>query len=312
LAQVQVSASGQLLPVGGKSLWDTALSSEPQRLKKLHQVDFHHMPNEHCPEDTPGCSKSHQADHRVVLASDRRPRNYVYNFFTDEDDASKDVTKDRMVKYVHPPKQALWDRAGADRDGETRYRNKLGDNILDIPNNEGWQSGDIHMAMDGRDRMPFSPMYKSKRPTTLLHTQHAAPAKPQGSAKFEAVQQQLRRSLQVAGGAGVGAHGNLQARSKGADAHQLFRKVLGSKAGVKASAVKPKVMTLVVSDDANVLTGKAARGARRVQRKHYFGSSRSDAVSDLDSYFDALDARQKAAHVEAMLGAHHSHGARRV
>ena len=51
------------------------------------------MPNEHCPEDTPGCSKSHQADHRVVLASDRRPRNYVYNFFTDEDDASKDVTK---------------------------------------------------------------------------------------------------------------------------------------------------------------------------------------------------------------------------
>ena len=113
--------------------------------------------------------------------------------------------------------------------------------------------------------MPFSPMYKSKRPTTLLHTQHAAPAKPQGSAKFEAVQQQLRRSLQVAGGAGVGAHGNLQARSKGADAHELFSKVLGSKTGVKASAVKPKVMTLVVSDDANVLTGKAARGARRVQ-----------------------------------------------
>ena len=41
LAQVQVSASGQLLPVGGKSLWDTALSSEPQRLKKLHQVHCH-------------------------------------------------------------------------------------------------------------------------------------------------------------------------------------------------------------------------------------------------------------------------------
>ena len=54
--------------------------------------------------------------------------------------------KDNMVKYVRPSGQALHDRAGDDRDGEERYKNKLGDNILDIPNNEGWQSGDIHFA----------------------------------------------------------------------------------------------------------------------------------------------------------------------
>ena len=41
-----------------------------------------------------------------------------------------------MVQYIHPPKQALWDRAGNDRDGDTRYANKLGDNILDIPNDQ--------------------------------------------------------------------------------------------------------------------------------------------------------------------------------
>ena len=43
-----------------------------------------------------------------------------------------------MVQYIHPPKQALWDRAGTDRDGDTRYANKLGDNILDIPNDQVW------------------------------------------------------------------------------------------------------------------------------------------------------------------------------
>jgi len=41
-----------------------------------------------------------------------------------------------MVKYVHPPLQALSDRGGDTRDGEHRYKNKLGDNILDVPNNE--------------------------------------------------------------------------------------------------------------------------------------------------------------------------------
>jgi len=59
------------------------------------QVDFHRLPVGHCPEDTPGCAKSHQADRHIVLASDRRPRNYVYNYFTDEGDAAKDVTKVR-------------------------------------------------------------------------------------------------------------------------------------------------------------------------------------------------------------------------
>ena len=34
---------------------------------------------------------------------------------------------------------------------------------------QGWQSGDIHLAMDGHDRMGFPHMYKSKRATTLLH-----------------------------------------------------------------------------------------------------------------------------------------------
>ena len=42
-----------------------------------------------------------------------------------------------MVRYVHESnKQALWDRAGDGRDGKTRYANKLGDNILDIPNDQ--------------------------------------------------------------------------------------------------------------------------------------------------------------------------------
>jgi hypothetical protein len=41
------------------------------------------------------------------------------------------------VRYVHESnKQALWDRAGDGRDGKTRYANKLGDNILDIPNDQ--------------------------------------------------------------------------------------------------------------------------------------------------------------------------------
>ena len=35
----------------------------------------------------------YQADHHIILASDRHPRNYVYNYFTDEGDAVKDVTK---------------------------------------------------------------------------------------------------------------------------------------------------------------------------------------------------------------------------
>lgn len=35
----------------------------------------------------------HQADHHIILASDSHPRNYVYNYFTDEGDAVKDVTK---------------------------------------------------------------------------------------------------------------------------------------------------------------------------------------------------------------------------
>jgi len=174
--QVRVAA-GHLVPDGSGSLWSKAIQQEPQRLMKTHQVDFHRMPNENCPVDTPGCAKSHQADHHIVLASDRRPRNYVYNFFTDEGDAAKDVTKDRMVHYIHPPRQALWDRAGSDRDGEERYRNKLGDNIIDVPNNEGWQSGDIHLAMDGHDRMAFPHMYKAKRPTMILHKAPApAPA----------------------------------------------------------------------------------------------------------------------------------------
>jgi hypothetical protein len=41
-----------------------------------------------------------------------------------------------MVRYVHTSKQALWDRAGDARDGNSRYANKLGDNILDIPNDQ--------------------------------------------------------------------------------------------------------------------------------------------------------------------------------
>ncbi len=41
------------------------------------------------------------------------------------------------MRYVHESnKQALWDRAGDGRDGKTRYANKLGDNILDIPNDQ--------------------------------------------------------------------------------------------------------------------------------------------------------------------------------
>jgi len=98
------------------------------------QVDFHRLPAGHCPEDTPGCAVSHQeyilksqyivasycactqaltvrislhqADHHIVLASDRHPRNYVYNYFTDEGDAVKDVTQ-VSPKRVSPARGCL-------------------------------------------------------------------------------------------------------------------------------------------------------------------------------------------------------------
>jgi len=293
-------AAGHLVPDGRGSLWSKAIQSEPQRLMKTRQVDFHRMPNEHCPVDTPGCAKSHQADHHVVLASDRRPRNYVYTFFTDEGDAAKDVAKDRMVHYIHPPRQALWDRAGSDRDGEERYRNKLGDNIIDVPNDQGWQSGDIHLAMDGRDRMAFPHMYKAKRPTTLLHK---APAPVPAASKFEAAQAKLRQSLRM-------SKPTVKASAPGP--HALFKKVMTSKVGggaapghARTGAGKISRQSLVVSGDSGeVLDGKEARGAQRVRRKRYFGSSSARAVNDLDSYFDKLNARQTEEHVEAILGAH--------
>ena len=298
--QVQVQA-GHLVPDGRGSLWSAAIKQEPQRMMKTHQVDFHRMPSEHCPMDTPGCAKSHQADHHIVLASDRRPRNYVYNFFTDEGDAAKDVTKDRMVHYIHPPRQALWDRAGVDRDGEERYRNKLGDNIIDVPNNQGWQSGDIHLAMEGRDHMAFTHMYKSKPATTLLHKM---PTPARAASKFMAAQHRLHQSLGMA---------NAKATAKSADPHALFKKSIAGKVEVaaaghvrKAPAIeKMRAQTFVVSgDSAKVLKGKAARGAHRVHRKRYFGTSSRRAVHDLDSYFDKLTARENAEHVEAMFGAH--------
>ena len=128
-----------------------------------------------------------------------------------------------MVQYIHPPKQALWDRAGENRDGDARYKNKLGDNIIDVPNDQGWQSGDIHMAMDGHDRMQFSHMYKAEGGVQKLAgvkgVKRVAVAKHQ---TFEAKQAKLRRSLRVMGG--KAAHD---------DVHKLFLKT-------RAVVAKPK------------------------------------------------------------------------
>ena len=66
------------------------------------QVDFHRMPVENCPVGTPGCAKprwAQQADHQIVLATDGRPRNYVYNYFTDEADSAND-----LGQVVFPPR----------------------------------------------------------------------------------------------------------------------------------------------------------------------------------------------------------------
>ena len=78
----------------------------------------------------------------IRLASQQR--NYGWHYFDDGQDSAQDSDpdKDIMVQYVNvQPRtrtvknvETLWDRRGDDRDGEHRYTNKLGDNILDFAN----------------------------------------------------------------------------------------------------------------------------------------------------------------------------------
>jgi hypothetical protein len=164
LVQGAVNGGG-LMPDagGGTSLWDKAIDAEPQYLRRQNKVDSHkasyRLVSALCPVGTPGCAKSHQADHSHVLLATHN-RNYGYHFLTDMQPASKDVTKDQMVKYVPSPRHQLADQVGGAVEGQSRYRSRLGDEVLDIPNDPGWQAGDVHLAVDGHDRLPFPAMYK--------------------------------------------------------------------------------------------------------------------------------------------------------
>eukprot|EP00960_Hanusia_phi_P066176 766331-Hanusia_phi.AAC.5 len=48
-------------------------------------------------------------------------------------------------------------------------RTVLGDEVIDIPNDSGWQQGDIHYDVEGKSSMPAT-MYKSKNKLVKLRS----------------------------------------------------------------------------------------------------------------------------------------------
>jgi hypothetical protein len=139
----------------------------------------------------------------IRLASQQR--NYGWHYFDDGQDSAQDSDpdKDIMVQYVNvQPRtrtvknvETLWDRRGDDRDGEHRYNNKLGDNILDFANDNGWQSGDIHLPVSPGP-MPIPPrIYKPEppTPTPLLHKLEATVSSSYSVIHHLAMQAEFRK-----------------------------------------------------------------------------------------------------------------------
>ena len=278
-----------------------------KRIGELHKMPVwnSHGVASSCPEDTPGCALSHQADHRVVTR--HHPLNYGYNYFTDEGSSKDEVTKDRMVEYTghrHTgPRQVLF--AGPGRDGAQRYVHKVGaiqaDDVLDIPNDDGWQQGDVHVKVS--ERFPVSHIYKQvgRRPQMMLH---------RSSNKMRSqAEHKMREEARLRRGAPSPSFRDEQKKLR-AQVHAAEHKWAPVKVRqLVVSGDSGKVLATAWGDRRADQGGDAAalpafRRAARKLGKIYNGVSGKGASKDLNDYFDQLSRVDRAEHAKALWGRH--------
>ncbi|EKX37440.1 hypothetical protein GUITHDRAFT_154969, partial [Guillardia theta CCMP2712] len=107
---VLITCSSTRRSVLKENLWTAALRSK-QHIAH-HNVGLATTLREACPEDTPGCRRSHMSQKGIYKFSDAgwhqvltQPRNYVYDYFTDMSSQADGL--DKMVHYVKNSQKLL-------------------------------------------------------------------------------------------------------------------------------------------------------------------------------------------------------------